>query len=322
MDTSSPHPLPPSGSTVRPPAPADAEAVAALKRAVDIARHGESEVTAGRIREEWTLPRLTLDTDAWVVESEEGAIVGYALCWVEEPPAGIVAELIVGPAHRGLDVEESLLGLCEARAAALVREAAPADGTLGVWAHESDARLLELYARHDFERTAAFVRLERDLGGSLEAPVWPPGISVVAFRPGVDDVAVHAAYEEGFLDHAGPGEADFEDWVRSHLGDEDQDLGLWLVAWDGDEVAGGIEAIETPAGGYMGELFVRRPWRGRGLARALMLRECAELAQRGVRTAYFGVDAANTGAMHLHESVGFRATRGAVLYFEKALAAE
>ena len=215
-----------------------------------------------------------------------------------------------------------LLSLCEARAAGLAREAAPASGTLGVWAHESDAGLLALYARHDFERTAAFVRLERDLEENLETPVWPPGITVAAFRPGVDDAAVHAAYEEGFLDHAGPGEADFEDWARSHLTGGDQDLGLWLVAWDGDEVAGGIEADVTPAGGYMGELFVRRPWRGRGLARALMLQECAELAARGVRTAFFGVDVANTGAMHLHESVGFRATRGAVLFFEKALTAE
>jgi mycothiol synthase len=322
MDSLSRHPELPTGYVVRPPVPADAEAVAALKRAVELARHGESYVTPDHVLEEWSLPRLALDGDVWLVENA-GAVVGYGLCWVEEPPAGIVAELVVDPACGSLGVDELLLGLCEARADELAREAASASSrTLGVWAHESDESRLELYRRHGFERTGAFVRLERDLGDRLETPAWPPGITVAAFRPGVDDAAVHIAYEEGFRDHAGPGEPDFDDWLRAHLAQHDPDDALWLVAWDGDEVAGGIEATLTPAGGYMGELFVRLPWRGRGLARALMLQECLELARRGVRTAYFGVDTANAGAMHLHESVGFRATRGSVLFFEKRTAVE
>ena len=70
----------------------------------------------------------------------------------------------------------------------------------------------------------------------------------------------------------------------------------------------------------MGEHFVRRPWRGRGIGRALLLQECAELRRRGVAHAYFAVDAANpTGALRLFESVGFASRRGATLFFEKRL---
>ena len=87
-------------------------------------------------------------------------------------------------------------------------------------------------------------------------------------------------------------------------------------------MVGGIEAMETPRGGYMGELFVRRPWRGRGIGRALMLQECAELRRRGMANAFFAVDAANpTGALRLHESIGFRSSRGATLLFERRIPA-
>ncbi len=177
--------------------------------------------------------------------------------------------------------------------------------------------------RRGYRRERAFLRLERDLDDSLETPVWPAGIRVAAFRPGVDDAAVHAAHEEAFADHYGPAETDLEEWLQSRFAHEGPDLGLWLVAWDGSEVVGGIEAMETPSGAYMGELFVRRPWRGRGIGRALMLEECAELRRRGMRNAFFGVDAANdTGALHLHESIGFRSSRGATLLYEKRIAAD
>ena len=50
-----------------------------------------------------------------------------------------------------------------------------------------------------------------------------------------------------------------------------------------------------------------------------MLEECAELRRRGMRSAFFAVDAANTRALRLHESIGFRSSRGATLLFEKRL---
>ncbi len=322
MDPSSRHPSLPAGYALRRPTLADAEAVTALKRSIDVSRYGESETTAGQVRDEWSLPGLSLRDDVWIVADAGGSVVAYGLCWTEAP-GEVAAEQLVAPAHRGRGLNEVLLGLCEERAAQLVHAGAAAEATLGVWAHESDARRLRLLERRGYRRERAFLRLERDLDDSLETPVWPAGIRVATFRPGVDDAAVHAAHEEAFADHYGPAEADLEEWLQSRFAQEGPDLGLWLVAWDGSEVVGGIEAMETPAGAYMGELFVRRPWRGRGIGRALMLEECAELRRRGMRNAFFGVDAANaTGALHLHESIGFRSSRGATLLYEKRIAAD
>ena len=153
----------------------------------------------------------------------------------------------------------------------------------------------------------------------MESAVWPAGIRPATFRLGVDDAAVHAAHEEGFGGHDGPAGMSLEEWLDSRLARGDPALGLWLLAWDGDEVVGGVEAVETPSGAFMGELFVRPRWRGRGVGRALMLEECAELRRRGMRSAFFAVDAANTRALRLHESLGFRSSRGATLLFEKRL---
>ena len=57
-------------------------------------------------------------------------------------------------------------------------------------------------------------------------------------------------------------------WVAT----PDLDPSLWLVAWDGDQVAGAaINVIHGGAWGETDDLFVRRPWRKRGLGRALLV---------------------------------------------------
>jgi mycothiol synthase len=320
MDVTDRHLAIPAGFRVRRPSPADAGAVARVKRSVELARHGDSEVDEEAVREEWALPRLDLGRDIWLVEDGSGTPVAYALCWVETPPAEMVAEQSVDPAVRGRGLSAYLLGLCEARAAEVLAAARTDGGSLSVWSHETDEPRIALYERRGFAHIRTFLRLDRDLDDTLGPPEWPAEIRVAAFRPGVDDAAVYAAHEEGFADHPGGGEADLEEWLASRFAHGGPDFGLWLLAWEGEEVVGGIEAMETPAGAYMGELFVRGAWRGRGIAKALMLEECAELRRRGMRNAFFAVDTANTtGALELHRSLGFLPRHGRTLLFEKEL---
>jgi GNAT superfamily N-acetyltransferase len=317
------HPALQRGYRLRAPSPEDAGSIAALKRAVEIERDGASDVTVDDVLGEWALPRLSIGDDLWLVEDEEGSVVGYGLCWLEAPPSEVVADQIVAPRHRGRGLSELLLQLGEARATDLLRAAATdGAGHLGVWSHERDGRRLDLLASRGFTQVRTFMRLERQLDEGLELPVWPPGITFAPFRPGVDDAAVHAAHLEAFADDVAPVATDLEEWRRSLFADGCPDLALWLIAWDGDELVGGVEATETPSGAYMGEHFVRRPWRGRGIGRALLLQECVELRRRGVTHACFAVDAANSsGALRLFDSVGFASSRGATYFFEKRLGA-
>ena len=311
----------PAGYRLRRPTPADIPAVADLKRAVELARHGESDVTPPQIVEEWALPRLVPNEDLWLVETRSGELAGYALVWMEHPPHVFVADQTVHPGHRGHGLSELLLELSEARA---VRAAGPAaDGApanLGVWTHADDSARRALYERHGFRCVRTFLRLEVALAEAPAAPVWPPGIAVRRFRRHRDEAAVHAASEEAFQDHWRPDSMDLDEWLAFRFERPDLDLDLWWVAWDGEEVAGSLLAFASPLGGYIDTLSVRRPWRRRGLGRALLREAFAGLRRRGLPRAYLGVDSENpTGAMGLYESVGMRARRGAHLVFEKDL---
>jgi mycothiol synthase len=321
MDVTDRHLAIPEGFRVRPPSAEDAGAVAELKRSVEVARHGVSDVTVDHVREEWALPRLDLGSDAWLVEDAAGLVAGYGFCWVEAPPGDIFVELVVAPPRRGLGLSGVLLAFGERRAEELFRAAAPErDGSLGTWAFEGDEGRRRLYAERGFAHIRSFLRLGRDLGPAVEEPEWPAGITVAGFRRDRDETAVHAAGEEAFRDHFRPEEMDLPEWIEFRFSRSDLDLGLWWVAWDGDEVAGSVVAVETSLGGYVDELFVRRPWRGRGLGRALLLQACAELRRRGRALAYLGVDSENpTGAAQLYSSAGFSPLRRPILFYEKRL---
>ena len=312
---------PPAGYRLRRPTVGDAPAVADLKRAVDLARHGESDVTPAEIIEEWALPRLVRYEDLWLVETRSGELAGYAMVWMENPPNVFVSDQTVHPGHRGRGLSELLLELCEARAAHAAGSATDtAPANLGVWTDENDAARRALYERRGFRFARTFLRLDIDLAEASPAPVWPAGIAVRGFRRQRDEAAVHAAADEAFRDHWRPDTMDLDEWLAFRFERPDLDLDLWWVAWDGEEVAGSLLAFESPLGGYIDSLSVRRPWRGRGLGRALLLEAFAELRRRDLPRAYLGVDSENpTGAMGLYESVGMRPKRAANLVFEKDL---
>jgi mycothiol synthase len=95
------------------------------------------------------------------------------------------------------------------------------------------------------------------------------------------------------------------------------------VAWDRDEVAGSVMTFvwqvenETLglSRGWLEHISVRRPWRRRGLASALIAEALLALRAAGLREAALGVDAENTsGALRVYEALGFRRVRTDVSY--------
>ena len=67
--------------------------------------------------------------------------------------------------------------------------------------------------------------------------------------------------------------------------------------------------------GWLDPVFTRRPWRRRGLARALILRSLAALRERGVARSCLGVDSQNENqALVLYESCGFRVASSSTGY--------
>ena len=102
-----------------------------------------------------------------------------------------------------------------------------------------------------------------------------------------------------------------EAWLESpHF-----DPTLWRVAWQDDEVVGMvlifIDQDENAAygreRGYTENIAVRRPWRKKGIARALIAASLKALKKRGLEEVALGVDTQNlSGAFRLYESMGYR----------------
>ena len=95
---------------------------------------------------------------------------------------------------------------------------------------------------------------------------------------------------------------------------ENADPALWRIGWDGDQVAGAIvtypESRRTSEYGrsrvYVSMVSVRRQWRRRGLARALLAGSLVASREAGFTSASLGVDTDSpTGATALYESLGF-----------------
>ena len=133
---------------------------------------------------------------------------------------------------------------------------------------------------------------------------------------------VWAADIEAFEDHWG-GFDHSEEHLQRWLGAPATDLSIWVVAFDGDEIAGGIintidEDQNAALGlqrGWLNSVFTRRRWRRRGLASALIARSLIILRERGQTSAALGVDADNpSGALGLYEGLGFEVDQRAIAW--------
>lgn len=151
----------------------------------------------------------------------------------------------------------------------------------------------------------------------------PEGLEVRPVRP-EEYQTIWGAAREAFRDHWGFSEEEwadtrFESWQEDDTFTPD----LWEVAWQGTEVAGMVLSFVDVAEnrsygrqrGYTETICVRRPWRRRGLARALIARSLNKLRELGMTEAALGVDAESEhGALQLYESLGYTVTKRWITY--------
>jgi len=290
----------------RPATRDDFPAIAELFNAADEAAIGRPASIDVHEVDAW-LGSVNLETNTWLFE-EEGDLVAAGFAQLHGD-VGILAGS-VRPDRCGLGYGSAFVERAERR---LVDEGAP---RLHAFAVAGDDRATELFRIRGFVEVRRFWEMEIELGGE---PPAEPTVPVELFRED-EGPAFHAALEEAFADHWEPHPEPFESWWDRQVARSNYDPSLWFVVRDGDEIAAIARNETRGSGGYVGALGVRRPWRGRGYARALLHHTFREFHRRGVRKVTLGVDAANpTGATRLYESVGMHATREDVVW-EKAVA--
>lgn len=248
-----------------------------------------------------------------------GATVGFCKCEWHDRPGGMrtyehVAYLV--PEWRGAGLRHLMLRENERR----LREIAkghPRGYTkffeVGTnFAENHWKSLLEEEGYRVFRHSLMMVR--PNLEDIPNLPM-PGGLEVRPVKPEHHHIILKAA-EEAFRDEPNFTE---ELWTEEGLKRFSEYPGfrpeIWQVAWDGDEVAGAVvNFIDLEENkkfnrnwGYAMAIFVRRPYRNRGLASALIALSFGVLKREGVGEAALGVDSENpSGARRLYERMGFR----------------
>ena len=183
----------------------------------------------------------------------------------------------------------------------------------GSWSNDRQSGRVALMRTNGFQPARWFFDMVRDLSEPIPGVPMPDGLEI---RPvSMDNVRqVWHADVEAFKDHWGgfdDSDAHLQAWLESPTFDPT----MWLIAWDGDEVAGGVvNAIHPEENaalgvqrGWLHSVFTRRPWRKRGLANALIARSLQLIKERGMDVGVLGVDADNpSGALGLYERNGFK----------------
>jgi mycothiol synthase len=161
-----------------------------------------------------------------------------------------------------------------------------------------------------------FFIMSSDLSGDISTAPMPAGLELRPAKP-EHYRKIWDAIEEAFIDHWGFTPRNDEDYQR-WLEHPEFDPTLWAVAWESDQVAGAaINLISENENDRLGRdwawtepIAVRRPWRQRGLGRALLLESQRVMKARGMQGAALEVDAENPNkALHLYESCGYRTRR-------------
>jgi mycothiol synthase len=310
------------GFRIRAPTPDDLETLTDLMNVTSAAEGLTPDETVADLREYFQRPGFHLATDAWLVEADDGRVVGFEGAWTERDETQLVFEAdgYMHPEYTGQGIGTHLVRRMEAWArerAAEVLAGIPVCVRAGMGVNNKAAH--RLFEAEGYTLVRHFWRMGIELDAAPPAPEWPEGVSVRTFVPGQDDHALHEAVEEAFQDHWGHVTMPFEKWAPGRIWSESFDPSLCFVAVEGDTIAGAARCEDRAEGGWVNTLAVRRPWRQRGLGMALLRQAFGEFYRRGKRKVALGVDAYNpTGATRLYERAGMRMVEGYALY-EKAL---
>ncbi len=171
-----------------------------------------------------------------------------------------------------------------------------------------------------------FYLMERKDLKNIPSIALPDGI---VLRPPKNEADWRKAVDclnDAFKDHWGYSEITETD-IQRFLNDPYKRADLTQLAWDGDEVVGTVivfvNTVENDklnqSRAWTEEITVRRPYRGQGIAKAMIYSAMEAVKNDGLKTVVLGVDTNNpNGALKLYQNCGYE-TYETSITFEKPL---
>ena len=298
--------------------PADYRVLADIGRRCNLADHVDEVLTVEAIANEMEHP-VNFDpaVDVLIAEIEGRPVAWQQTGWrLEDEHYRYLLKGFVSPGWRRRGIGRELVRRGERRLRQ-VSASHPASSAR-FYSTFSPARRegkLALFTSEGYQPVRHFYTMLHAGLDDLPDALLPAGVELRPVRP-QDWRTIWEANEEAFRDHWGHTPMTENDFKRLQ-NDSDFDPSLWQVAWDmaNNQVAGvSFNAIPSAANaahsrrrGVVDNLSVRRPWRKRGLGRALLVTSLHAMRDRGQTEVELGVDSENiSGALRLYESVGFR----------------
>ncbi|MFC7461214.1 GNAT family N-acetyltransferase [Hydrogenophaga defluvii] len=266
------------------------------------------------------------ERDVWIADAGD-EIAGYVRAWHWAQADGLQLYsqfAVVAPQWRRQGIGKALHAWLESRQ----REMAKAHGPHLRHAHhafvtQGEIARAALLEKSGYRPERYFFTMERASLHDIADFSLPDGLEVRPVQP-EHHRAIWDAHTKAFQTHWGycpPDEADYQRWLVSQVFQPH----LWQVAWDAqtNQVAGQVRAYIDDtwnAGngrlrGWTEFVSVGKPWRRRGLARALISRSLRAQAAAGMTESALGVDSQNaSGASRVYEDCGFVVTRRNCVY--------
>lgn len=263
-----------------------------------------------------------LQKDMVMVEVD-GNLIGYnrLAWWKELEDSSYVYSHwgFIHPAWRGKGIGRTLFHRAEARIREIAHEhPQQAPKFLDTGAEDNVTGLTELIKSEGYEPVRLWYEMTRDLRQEIPDLPLAEGIEVRPTNKANRDQMhkIWAAEVEAFKDHWGADESDEADFDRWNQWGASFTPELWMVAWEGDEVVGMVRNYidhewNAQAGikrGWTENISVGRPWRKKGVAKALIARSMQMLK-------LFGLDTQNpSGALQLYQSMGYEVVKSGTSY--------
>lgn len=306
----------PAGYTWRPLQADDLEEIIALHNRWEEHHDLPFRTDRAEVEQDLADPAGDLPTRSICALDPDGAIRG--LGWVFRrnqtgvPKQRALVWAFADPEHSQL--EDPLIGWADEVAIGLLEGLDDGlDRVLRAWSPSHITDRISRFEAQGYHVARYFATLSRPVAGAPEpAPV--EGITIVDWDQTRHGRAIFEAHREAFLDHWGSVPQDWEGWQHDSIEDSHTRLDLSPVAMAGDEVVGyslnqvwpDDAEVRGLTEGYLGAIGVRKAWRRRGVATALILESIRRIAEAGLDNATLTTDTDSlTGAFTLYTRLGF-----------------
>jgi mycothiol synthase len=263
----------PPGFSARPVVPdRDVDQILELCRAAAIAEYGSPDIDERMIRGAFQLPGLEHERDTLLVHDPDGRAAATAVYY--DGDTQHIAPYFFFRTQPDLasgTVPDALLDWGANRAAGNLH-LAPEGARVALHADTASVNdgIVAALERSGWHRDRVNWTMEIDLvaAAPLPEPAWPDGITIRSADPANlerDAHLLHQTEKESFSDHYGYTPVPFEEWWHFRTAFNQPEPELWLLAMDGDEVAGMALVASQRAGepslGWISSVGVLRPWR-------------------------------------------------------------